>query len=41
MFQGQGTQESKLSLHSLLLKKDTMNVSVDYTVAVTCIRHVL
>ena len=30
MFQVQGKQDSKLSLHSLLIKKDTMNVSVDY-----------
>ena len=29
MFQGQGKQESKLSLHSLLLKEETMNVSAD------------
>ena len=39
MFEGQGTQESKLSLHSLLIKKEIMNVSVDYCIRVTCIRH--
>ena len=37
MFQGQGTLESKLSLHSLLLKKETMNVSAFYNiVSVNC-----